>query len=111
MIGLNQKLAQAWTLISPRVLPFADAITAELPLSRLLLNCFNLGWAASWLRGSDNRLYLCGFLTRRSARPKLVRENAKNASSQGARGASFFEMRQIRPFVWSRRGSRKSTSP
>ena len=61
MNRLNDKLAQTWTLISPRVLPFADAVTAELPLGRLLrLSLFqvSVGMALALLNGTLNRVMI-----------------------------------------------------
>jgi MFS transporter, BCD family, chlorophyll transporter len=61
MIRLNAKIAHGWTLLSPRVLPFADAITDELPLGRLLrLSLFqvSVGMALALLNGTLNRVMI-----------------------------------------------------
>ena len=61
MMGLNNRLASKWGLISPRFLPFADAATAELPLSRLLrLSMFqvSVGMALVLLNGTLNRVLI-----------------------------------------------------
>ncbi len=61
MRGINQKLAQGWTLLDPRFLPFADAASAELPLSRLLrLSLFqvSVGMALVLLNGTLNRVMI-----------------------------------------------------
>jgi len=54
-------LPQVWTRLAPRFLPFADAATAELPLSRLLrLSLFqvSVGLAAALLIGTLNRVMI-----------------------------------------------------
>jgi BCD family chlorophyll transporter-like MFS transporter len=61
MRALNQKLARGWTLLDPRFLPFADAASAELPLSRLLrLSLFQVavGMALVLLNGTLNRVMI-----------------------------------------------------
>jgi BCD family chlorophyll transporter-like MFS transporter len=61
MKGLNQKLARGWTLLDPRFLPFADAASVELPLSRLLrLSLFqvSVGMALVLLNGTLNRVMI-----------------------------------------------------
>lgn len=61
MRGINQKLAQGWTLLDPRFLPFADAASAELPLPRLLrLSLFqvSVGMALVLLNGTLNRVMI-----------------------------------------------------
>lgn len=54
-------LARGWTLLTPRLLPFADVVTPELPLGRLLrLSLFQLsvGMAAVLLIGTLNRVMI-----------------------------------------------------
>lgn len=54
-------LAQAWTQLGPRFLPFADAATPELPLGRLLrLSLFqvSVGMALALLNGTLNRVMI-----------------------------------------------------
>ena len=54
-------MATAWTRVSTRFLPFADAATAELPLSRLLrLSLFqvSVGMALALLIGTLNRVMI-----------------------------------------------------
>jgi MFS transporter, BCD family, chlorophyll transporter len=54
-------LAAAWTLLGPRFLPFADAASAELPLTRLLrLSLFQVavGMATALLVGTLNRVMI-----------------------------------------------------
>jgi BCD family chlorophyll transporter-like MFS transporter len=54
-------LARAWTLLGPRFLPFADAASTELPLSRLLrLSLFQVavGMATVLLVGTLNRVMI-----------------------------------------------------
>lgn len=61
MRAINEKLASKWLLLSPRYLPFADAATAELPLSRLLrLSLFQVtvGMALVLLNGTLNRVMI-----------------------------------------------------
>lgn len=61
MKRLNDKLARAWIRINPSWLPFADAATAELPLSRLLrLSLFqvSVGMALVLLNGTLNRVMI-----------------------------------------------------
>ena len=61
MRKLNASLAQGWTLLSTRFLPFADAATAELPLDRLLrLSLFQIsvGMAVVLLTGTLNRVMI-----------------------------------------------------
>jgi MFS transporter, BCD family, chlorophyll transporter len=61
MRRLNDTLAQAWSQLGPRFLPFADAATAELPLSRLLrLSLFqvSVGMAVALLNGTLNRVMI-----------------------------------------------------
>ena len=58
---LNSALARGWTHLGPQVLPFADAVTAELPLSRLLrLSLFqvSVGMAMALLNGTLNRVMI-----------------------------------------------------
>jgi BCD family chlorophyll transporter-like MFS transporter len=57
----NRKFALMWTRVSPRFLPFADAATPDLPLSRLLrLSLFqvSVGMAAVLLLGTLNRVMI-----------------------------------------------------
>ena len=57
----SRKLMQAWVAWGPRVLPFADAATADLPLSRLLrLSLFqvSVGMALVLLIGTLNRVMI-----------------------------------------------------
>jgi BCD family chlorophyll transporter-like MFS transporter len=61
MKRLNALLAQGWTQLGPRYLPFGDAITAELPLGRLLrLSLFQIsvGMAVALLNGTLNRVMI-----------------------------------------------------
>ena len=61
MKRLNHTLARGWTLLDPRFLPFADAASAELPLSRLLrLSLFqvSVGMALVLLCGTLNRVMI-----------------------------------------------------
>lgn len=54
-------VAQVWTRLGPRFLPFADAATAELPLGRLLrLSLFqvSVGMALVLLNGTLNRVMI-----------------------------------------------------
>ena len=58
---INGVLARGWTHLGPQMLPFADAITAELPLSRLLrLSLFqvSVGMAMALLNGTLNRVMI-----------------------------------------------------
>ena len=59
--GLNDKLARGWTHVALRYLPFADAASAGLPLSRLLrLALFQVavGMAVVLLNGVLNRVMI-----------------------------------------------------
>ena len=61
MKRLNDMLAQGWTRLGPRFLPFADAATPELPLGRLLrLSLFqvSVGMAVVLLTGTLNRVMI-----------------------------------------------------
>jgi BCD family chlorophyll transporter-like MFS transporter len=61
MKRLNHTLARGWTLLDPRFLPFADAVSADLPLSRLLrLSLFqvSVGMALVLLNGTLNRVMI-----------------------------------------------------
>ncbi len=61
MKRVNAALAQAWTRLGPRFLPFADAATADLPLGRLLrLSLFqvSVGIATALLVGTLNRVMI-----------------------------------------------------
>jgi BCD family chlorophyll transporter-like MFS transporter len=58
------KLVHAWARLGPRFLPFADAATTELPLSRLLrLSLFqvSVGMAMGLLVGTLNRVMIVEF--------------------------------------------------
>jgi MFS transporter, BCD family, chlorophyll transporter len=57
----NAAIAQAWTRLGPRFLPFADAATADLPLGRLLrLSLFqvSVGMATALMVGTLNRVMI-----------------------------------------------------
>ena len=59
--GLNARLARQWSRVSPHMLPFADAVSAGLPLSRLLrlaLFQVSVGMAAALLVGTLNRVMI-----------------------------------------------------
>lgn len=61
MKRLNHTLARGWTLLDPRFLPFADAASADLPMSRLLrLSLFqvSVGMALVLLNGTLNRVMI-----------------------------------------------------
>jgi MFS transporter, BCD family, chlorophyll transporter len=61
MNPISQKLVQTWTGLGPRFLPFADAATPDLPLSRLLrLSLFqvSVGMALVLLVGTLNRVMI-----------------------------------------------------
>ena len=61
MIGINRKFISALQQIGPRFLPFADAATRDLPLSRLLrLSLFQVsgGMALVLLTGTLNRVMI-----------------------------------------------------
>ena len=61
MKQLSQQLISAWASLGPRFLPFADAATPELPLSRLLrLSLFqvSVGMALVLLIGTLNRVMI-----------------------------------------------------
>ena len=61
MSTINDKLARKWLLLSPKLLPFADAASTELPLSRLLrLSLFqvSVGMALVLLNGTLNRVMI-----------------------------------------------------
>ena len=58
---INAKLARGWVRIGPRFLPFADAVTEELPLGKLLrLSLFQVtvGMALALLNGTLNRVMI-----------------------------------------------------
>ncbi len=59
--GLAAQLARGWQRVSPRLLPFADAASTELPLARLLrLSLFqvSVGMALVLLNGTLNRVMI-----------------------------------------------------
>lgn len=61
MKAWNDKLAAQWVKVSPRLLPFADAASAELPLSKLLrLSLFqvSVAMAVVLLNGTLNRVMI-----------------------------------------------------
>ena len=61
MNRFDQKLMRAWVALGPRFLPFADAATPDLPLSRLLrLSLFqvSVGMALVLLIGTLNRVMI-----------------------------------------------------
>lgn len=61
MKQLSGRLARGWTLIGARYLPFADAVSRDLPLGRLLrLSLFQLsvGMALVLLNGTLNRVMI-----------------------------------------------------
>ncbi|MFA5955575.1 BCD family MFS transporter [Hyphomicrobium sp.] len=61
MKKINERLAKKWLLLSPRMLPFADAASPDLPLSRLLrLSLFqvSVGMALVLLNGTLNRVMI-----------------------------------------------------
>lgn len=61
MKAMNRKLADGWTRVGPRLLPFADAASDELPLGRLLrLSLFQLsvGMAVVLITGTLNRVMI-----------------------------------------------------
>lgn len=61
MNRMPSRLASAWTLLSPRLLPFADAATTELPLARLVrLGMFQLsvGMTTTLVTGTLNRVMI-----------------------------------------------------
>lgn len=61
MTALANKIAQGWMRVGPRFLPFADAATKGLPLSRLLrLSLFQIsvGMAVVLLNGTLNRVMI-----------------------------------------------------
>lgn len=61
MTRMTDRLAQGWTQLGARYLPFADAATAELPLGRLLrLSLFqvSVGMAVVLLSGTLNRVMI-----------------------------------------------------
>ena len=61
MNRFSQELIRSWTQLGPRFLPFADAATADLPLSRLLrLSLFqvSVGMALVLMIGTLNRVMI-----------------------------------------------------
>ena len=61
MNRVTKKLIQGWSELGPRFLPFADAASADLPLSRLLrLSLFqvSVGMALVLLVGTLNRVMI-----------------------------------------------------
>ncbi len=61
MRSLNGRLAKSWRGVSPALLPFADAASAELPLGRLLrLSLFqvSVGMALVLIAGTLNRVMI-----------------------------------------------------
>jgi BCD family chlorophyll transporter-like MFS transporter len=61
MIRLNEQLSRRWKELSPTLLPFADAATAELPLGRLLrlaLFQVTVGMSIVLLVGTLNRVMI-----------------------------------------------------
>ena len=61
MKRLSEKLVESWTSLGPKFLPFADAASPDLPLSRLLrLSLFqvSVGMALVLLIGTLNRVMI-----------------------------------------------------
>lgn len=61
MIGLNARIARVWTKVGHDLLPFADAVTGDLPISRLMrLSLFQIscGMSAVLLIGTLNRVMI-----------------------------------------------------
>ncbi len=61
MRGINARMVSGWAKLGPRFMPFADAATTELPLSRLLrlaLFQVSVGMAAVLLIGTLNRVMI-----------------------------------------------------
>jgi BCD family chlorophyll transporter-like MFS transporter len=61
MKRLSRLLARGWTRLGPQYLPFADAVSAELPLGRLLrlaLFQISVGMAVALLNGTLNRVMI-----------------------------------------------------
>ncbi len=61
MIGLNDRLVRGWSRIGTDLMPFADVVTPDLPMSRLLrLSLFqvSVGMAAVLLIGTLNRVMI-----------------------------------------------------
>jgi MFS transporter, BCD family, chlorophyll transporter len=61
MNGVGRRMARGWMRLAPKFLPFADAATPDLPLSRLLrLSLFQItvGMAAVLLNGTLNRVMI-----------------------------------------------------
>ncbi|MDP4301371.1 BCD family MFS transporter [Leptothrix discophora] len=59
--SLNTRLARQWSRLSPDVMPFADAVSASLPMSRLLrlaLFQVSVGMAYALLVGTLNRVMI-----------------------------------------------------
>ena len=64
MNALGQKLMRTWSGMGPGFLPFADAASAAMPLSRLLrLSLFqvSVGMAMGLLVGTLNRVLIVEF--------------------------------------------------
>lgn len=61
MIGLNDRLVRGWSRVGTDLMPFADVVTPDLPLSRLLrLSLFqvSVGMVAVLLIGTLNRVMI-----------------------------------------------------
>ena len=61
LLSLNQRLSKKWKNVGPQFLPFADAATTSLPLSRLLrlaLFQVSVGMATALLIGTLNRVMI-----------------------------------------------------
>lgn len=61
MRQVNRQLARAWLRVTPRLLPFADVATADLPIARLLrlaLFQVSVGMAVVLLNGTLNRVMI-----------------------------------------------------
>ena len=61
MSAIGAGMVKGWMRLGPRLLPFADAVSAELPLGRLLRLCLfqvTVGMAAVLLIGTLNRVMI-----------------------------------------------------
>lgn len=109
MRRVNAMFAQSWTLLSARFLPFADAATEELPLSRLLrLSLFQIsvGMAIVLLTGTLNRVMIVELsvptwlVALMVSLPLLFAPFRALIGHRSDHHRSFFGWRRV-PYIWT----------
>ncbi len=108
MIAQRDQLWQYWRRLGPRVLPFADAASAELPLSRLLrLSLFQVtvGMTMVLLMGTLNRVMIlelgvsAGFVALMVSLPLIFAPFRALIGFRSDHHRSFLGWRRV-PYIW-----------